>query len=106
MIVINKEVSATKVNEGFERKVLATGGSMMSAEMHIKKGVSGPYHTHPHEQISYVVSGIIEAKIEDKIMVLKSGDSYYAAPNVPHGATALEDSVMLEIFSPQREDFL
>ncbi|AGK98950.1 cupin domain-containing protein [Clostridium pasteurianum] len=106
MIIINKEIPAKDLGEGFGRKLLASGGNMMAAEMIIKKGAVGAYHSHPHEQISYVVSGSIEATIGGEKYILNTGDSYYAKPNLPHGATALEDSVLLEIFSPQREDFL
>lgn len=106
MIIKNKEIPVTKVGEGFDRKILANGGSMMAAEMIIKKGAVGPFHHHPHEQISYVVSGTIEATIGEEKYILKTGDSYYAKPNLPHGAKALEDSILLEIFTPQREDFL
>lgn len=106
MIVKNETVSLTKVGEGVNRKILASGGAMMSVEVHFEKGAIGAVHTHPHEQISYVLSGSFEFELEGKKTILHGGDTYYVEPNVPHGVVALEDSIILDIFTPQREDFL
>jgi quercetin dioxygenase-like cupin family protein len=59
-----------------------------------------------HEQISYILSGTFEYEEAGETYILKAGDTYYVEPEVPHGATALEDGVILDIFTPQREDFL
>ena len=59
-----------------------------------------------HEQVSYILSGSFQYEVEGKTYTLHKGDSYYVAPNELHGATALEDAVILDIFTPQREDFL
>jgi quercetin dioxygenase-like cupin family protein len=79
----------------------------MSCEMTFKKGAVGALHSHPHEQIGYVVSGSFELEEENvEKKVIKAGDSYYIAPNVMHGVVALEDSKLLDIFTPMRKDFL
>jgi quercetin dioxygenase-like cupin family protein len=69
-------------------------------------GASAPVHSHPHEQISYVVSGSFEATVGDETMKLGQGDSVYVAPSVSHGVRALEHSVIVDVFTPQREDLL
>ena len=74
---------------------------MMGVEASFEKGAVGTMHRHPHEQVSYILSGSFGKKY-----ILHKGDSYYVAPNENHGATALEDAVILDIFTPQREDFL
>jgi len=88
------------------RRILAHGGGMMGVEASFEKGAVGTMHRHPHEQVSYVLSGSFEYEVEGKKYILHKGDSYYVAPNENHGATALEDAVILDIFTPQREDFL
>lgn len=106
MVVNYENVKPTKAGEGVERKILASGGTMMSVEVTFEKGAIGAIHTHPHEQISYVLSGSFEFDLNGEKHIIKTGDSYYVEPNVPHGVIALENSVILDIFTPQREDFL
>lgn len=106
MIIKNEEVKLITVGEGVERKILATGGSMMTVEVRFKKGAIGVVHTHPHEQVSYVLEGSFEFDLEGKKHIIKAGDTYYVKPDQAHGVLALEDSVILDIFTPQREDFL
>ena len=65
-----------------------------------------PTHSHPHEQIGYVVKGSFEITLGDEKTVINAGDTYYVPPDIIHGVVALEDGVLLDIFTPQREDFL
>lgn len=106
MIVENLKVTPTSIGPGVERRILASGGSLMSVEVKFKKGAVGTVHTHPHEQVSYVVQGSIEFELNGKKTKIKAGDSYYVNPGAPHGVVALEDSIILDIFTPWREDFL
>lgn len=106
MIIKNDSVALETVGEGVQRKILATGGKMMTVEVHFKKGAVGTVHTHPHEQVSYIVAGSFEFELDGKKEILKAGDTYYVGPNIPHGVVALEDSIIVDIFTPQREDFL
>ena len=80
---------------------------MMAVEVYFEKGAIGAPHQHPHEQIGYVIKGSIEYQEEGlgkKILV--AGDSYYVAPNKVHGVVALEETVLLDVFTPMREDFI
>lgn len=92
--------------DGVTRKILAHSENLMVCEMHFATGAVGAPHSHPHEQISYVVSGKFEFTIGGKKIVVGPGDTTYKEPNVVHGCTCLEEGVMLDIFSPQRKDFL
>ena len=105
-IVKGETVKVNDLGGGVTRKILATGGKMMAVEVSFKKGAVGAVHTHPHEQVSYVLKGSFEFESEGKKETIKAGDSYYTTPNQPHGVVALEDGVLLDIFTPQREDFL
>ena len=105
MISINQESAYREVDPGVERKLLATGGGMMTVQLRFQKGALGALHRHPHEQVGYVVSGSFQFTLEGKTYTLKAGDSYYVAPNLEHGALALEDSILVDVFTPQRQDF-
>ncbi len=63
-------------------------------------------HQHPHTQSTYVASGCFEVTIDKEKKVLRAGDGYYVAPNLPHGCVCLEAGVLIDTFSPMREDFL
>ncbi|MGN8817895.1 cupin domain-containing protein [Oribacterium sp. HCP28S3_H8] len=67
---------------------------MMGVEVTFEKGAVGEVHVHPHEQVSYILSGSFEYEVNGQKYILHKGDNYYVAPNEPHGAIALEDVVV------------
>lgn len=71
-------------------------------------GNTGPMHSHPHEQIGMVCAGRGSVRIGKEEKILQKGDFYSIPANIPHGDTCIgeEPFVMLEIFSPVREDFI
>ncbi len=93
--------------EGAERRVLSYGGSMMLVQFTFAAGITGALHSHPHEQIGYVVSGEIDLLMAGREPLrLGAGCSYYVAPNVEHGIVTHAPTVLLDCFTPIREDFL
>ncbi len=93
--------------EGAERRVLSYGGGMMLVQFTFDAGITAPVHSHPHEQIGYVVSGDIDLMMEGKETTrLTAGCSYYVAPNVRHGIITRAPTVLIDCFTPIREDFL
>jgi quercetin dioxygenase-like cupin family protein len=106
MIAINTDHPYKALDPGVERKILAAGGTMMTAQFRFQKGAIGALHSHPHEQVGYVVSGSIELTLERKTQTLRAGDSYYVPSGLVHGVRALEDTILVDVFTPQREDFL
>jgi quercetin dioxygenase-like cupin family protein len=72
----------------------------------LRKGWRGAAHSHPHEQSIYVVSGAIEISVNGTSHVARTGDSLIVESNATHQATALEDSLILDIFNPRREDYV
>lgn len=106
MIVKNTEISAIDLGKGVSRKILASGGGMMTVQFDFEAGSIGYLHSHPHEQVGYVVKGRFEATLAGETSVIEAGDTYYVSPNVEHGVVALEEGVLLDVFTPQREDFL
>ena len=94
------------VLDGVKLKTLAHGERTLLGEFRIAKGAVIPVHQHPHEQTGYLVSGALRFTIEDEVIVAHPGDSWNLASEIPHGAEALEDCEVVEVFSPVREDYL
>jgi quercetin dioxygenase-like cupin family protein len=92
--------------DGVRRKTVAHGEKTLLTEFKLAKGAVVPPHQHPQEQTGYLVSGRLNFTIGDETMVAEAGDSWNIPGNVEHGAEALEDSVVVEVFSPIREDYL
>ena len=102
-----KDVSNYKTPlEGVHFKTLVHGGNTSMHEFHLDKGYKIPNHKHPHEQTGYLVSGKLKFNVEGEIFDAGPGDSWNLAGNVEHGVDVLEDSVVIEVFSPVREDYL
>jgi quercetin dioxygenase-like cupin family protein len=106
MVVLNNSIEAKNVGEGVERKILASDGKLMTVIFTFKKGAIGSPHSHPHEQVGYILKGRFEFEMDGKKEILNAGDSYYVKPDTTHGVKALEDAAILDVFTPQREDFL
>jgi len=102
----NESLPLTDLNNGIKRKVLSYREKLMSVEVYFEQGAIGAVHTHPNEQISYIVSGEFEYQIGDEKKVLQPGDTTYIPGNLPHGAVCLKKGLVLDIFTPQREDYL
>ena len=92
--------------EGIERKTLVHGEKTLLAEFHLKKGKILPAHTHPNEQTGYLIEGKLRFTVEGEIFDTAAGDSWCIPADAEHSAEVLEDSLVIEIFSPVREDFL
>ena len=96
----------TDLGGGVGRRILSYGNDMMAVEVSFEVGAVGAMHTHPHVQISYVLEGKFEAEINGEKKIISKGDTYYTLPDTPHGVVCLEKGKLLDIFTPQREDFL
>lgn len=108
MFTFNNLTESEKTAEGVTRKILSRGGSMMAVEVTFKKGYKGKEHSHVHEQISYIVNGSVVFSVNGETKIVKKGDSIYLSSGLSHGVVESleEDSVVLDVFTPQREDFL
>jgi quercetin dioxygenase-like cupin family protein len=105
MIFLNHDAIAVKMLHGLTRKTLAQSKSLMVCEFTFDANVTIPIHNHPHEQVGYVVEGRVIMTIAGQETELRKGDSYCALSNQPHGAYTLEPTVIIDTFSPPREDY-
>lgn len=94
------------VSEGVKRKILAYGDQLMAVEVHFQKDAVGQLHSHPHTQLSYVLEGEFEFEIDGIKNIVKKGDTLYKMPNLVHGCKCTKEGVLLDIFTPYREDFI
>ncbi len=92
--------------KGIRRKTLVHGQKTLLTEFRLAKGAVIPKHHHPHEQTGYLVSGRLEFLIGPDCLHAESGDSWSIPGNVEHGATAAVDSIVVEVFSPVRDEYL
>jgi len=91
---------------GVSRQIMGYDDKIMLVKVKFEKGSIGKAHEHFHSQTSYVVSGTFELTIGDNKQVLLEGDSFYIPPHVIHGAVCLETGILIDVFSPVRQDFL
>lgn len=75
-------------------------------EFKLSKGYRLPAHSHPFEQTGTLISGKLNFRIADKWNLAEPGDSWSIPENVEHEVEIIEDSVVLEVFSPLRPDYL
>ena len=105
-VVRQKDIDWKVVGEGIKMKVLSYGDNLMMTMVKFEKGTTAPMHSHPHEQISYILEGKFVYRMDGKEQILERGDSVYVPSNAKHNVTALEDGIILDVFTPIRRDFL
>lgn len=91
---------------GVSRQIMAYNGDIMLVKVRFEAGALGALHTHPHTQATYVASGVFEFTVDGETKVVRAGDGIYMKPNVLHGCVCVEEGVLIDTFSPMREDFL
>lgn len=106
MIQHADETGYNELLDGVRLKSMVHGSATHLTEVRFVKGAVVPEHEHPHEQTGYLISGSLRFFGAGEETVVVPGDCWNFASGVPHGAEALEDSVVIEVFSPIREDYL
>jgi quercetin dioxygenase-like cupin family protein len=95
--------AVTTPETGLKRQVLAYNSQLMLVRHHLAKGWTGTRHKHPHDQLVYVVRGAIVFSGGSKTVEMHGGDSLVVAGGVEHEARALEETEVLDVFTPYRE---
>ena len=101
----SKEQGMTSPEPGLKRQVMSFSPAMMLVRHTMVKGWVGTKHSHPHEQLVYIIKGGIRFEYPGGAFEARSGDSFLVPGGVEHQATAFEDSEVLDIFTPMREDY-
>ena len=96
----------TETSPGNRRAVLSHRPELMLVAFSFDKGAIGALHSHPHTQVSYVAKGVFEVTVDGTTTTLPTGSSFIVAPNLVHGVVALEEGLLIDTFTPRRDDFL
>lgn len=104
--VHHRDVPVQSGGAGIARRVLAYTDSLMCVENTFEVGAVGNLHSHPHTQITYVVSGVFSFTIDGETRTVRAGDTMLKTDSVIHGCVCEEAGILLDIFTPMREDFV
>lgn len=103
---VHENATAQNVAPGVTRRVMAYNDGLMCVENTFEKGAIGSMHSHPHTQITYVASGVFSFTIDGETRIVRAGDTLLKEDGVVHGCTCLEAGILLDIFTPMRDDFV
>src|SRR5215212_8459673 len=103
---VNEEIPWEDAAPGIKRQVYGYDDRVMLVKVKFEKGAVGAVHQHMHTQVTYVETGMFEMTIGSEKKILKQGDGFFVPPHVMHGCICLEPGVLVDVFSPHREDFL
>src|SRR5437660_2091093 len=96
MFVRLEECPFEDLGGGMRRRILAHGGGMMQVEVQFDEGAVGALHSHPHEQLTYVLSGEFEFTIGGETCVVRAGDTLYKRPGIEHGCVCRRAGALLD----------
>lgn len=108
-VFVRCEDALKKTFKGVNLDSLAVGEKSMVTKMNYVKGNFATLHTHPHEQCGYVISGKYRLIVDgdEKIdVIMQPGDTYAIPGNTPHSFEVIEGGEVIDVFTPQREDYL
>jgi quercetin dioxygenase-like cupin family protein len=91
---------------GIKRQTMASGKTMYQMMAELDAGSRMPEHRHAQEQLVHIVEGRMRLIVDGTPHELSAGDSFYLAGNVPHGVETIENTRVLDTFSPPREEYL
>ena len=91
---------------GVQRQIMGYNDDLMMVKVKFETGAVGAPHTHPHTQTTYVASGVFKFTMYGETKIVRTGDGVYMKPGVLHGCECVETGVLIDTFSPVREDFL
>lgn len=103
---IESETPWEDLGNGIKRQIYGYDDVIMLVKAKFEAEAVGTLHEHHHSQVTYVESGVFEMTIGDQTKIIRKGDGYYVPPHAVHGCRCVEPGVLIDVFSPHREDFL
>ena len=100
------ELITEPVAPGVTRKIMGFNNQIMMVKVYFDEGSEGYVHSHFHSQVAYVESGEFDVTVGEEMNTLVAGDCFFMEPNISHGAICKKAGVLIDVFSPMREDFL
>ncbi|MFG6654561.1 cupin domain-containing protein [Scandinavium sp. M-37] len=89
-------------------QILSNSDELTVAEVALPAGAVASIHQHPHEEVNYVVSGVLDFMCDGEVTTLRAGEAMRVPPNQPHNITCHPDApgVVLSAWSPSRQDLI
>ena len=103
--ISSNDAAMSTAEPGLRRQVMATVDTLMLVRHRMEAGWVGARHTHPHEQLIYVVTGVIKLVAGADTYELRGGDSMIVPGGMEHQASASAESEVLDVFTPARDDY-
>ena len=103
---IETETQWEDLGNGIQRKIFGYDDQIMLVKAKFEAGAVGTLHEHHHVQVTYVESGVFEMTIGEEKKIIRKGDGYYVPPHAIHGCVCVEPGILIDVFSPFREDFV
>ncbi len=100
------EMKWEELGGGVSRQIMGFNTQIMMVKVKFNKGSIGSLHRHLHSQTTYVASGTFEFTVGHDVQIINQGDSVYIRPDILHTALCLQEGILIDVFSPAREDFL
>ena len=99
------EIALEKITEMVSRKVVSGERETMS-QIYLKRGAVVPQHVHQSEQMTYVLQGSLKLLVSGEEVTVREGEVLHISPGVPHQVEALDDTFVLGLFSPARQEWI
>jgi quercetin dioxygenase-like cupin family protein len=99
------EMPVESITPAIDRKFV-TADRITLAQFQLKAGGVVPQHAHENEQLSYVVAGALKFIVDGETIVASSGDVVQIPSGVAHAVEVLEDSFVIDVFAPVRQDWI
>lgn len=103
---VESETAWKDLGNGIKRQLYGYDDKIMMVKVKFEKNAVGAIHSHPHTQVTYVESGTFKTIIGHQNKILQKGDGFFVPSDVEHGVICLEPGVLVDVFTPLRNDFL
>lgn len=106
LFIETNNVNWQEVVPGLKRKLMGYNNYVMMVQIHFLKGAVGAPHSHPHSQSTFIANGKFEVNIGNEKKILQTNDGFFVPPDIEHSVLCLEEGILVDTFSPIREDFI
>ena len=100
-----KDASQVEMLPGVHRRTMGTTDETMLCEFFLQRDALVPPHSHMNDQVGYVVYGRVEYTVGEEVFICNPGESYAIPGGIVHSARAIIDSLIIDCFSPPRDDY-
>lgn len=97
---------AVDMGNGVHHLVLGYDDHILMAKAWFAKGAVGQLHKHHHSQVVFIAEGKFEVEVAGEKQVMSAGECFFVPSEAMHGAVCLEEGLLIDVFSPAREDFI